>query len=275
MKKNNRKTIKTDLKFGQIMGINVYSTSINRVLTRVSELLSDSDINKQNTHKFSIVTPNPELVLMAQKNVQLKEALNSATFPIPDGIGLSYAHKYLFGTGINIVPGRILFEKLIELSDQKGWRVFFLGGKDNEALKASEKIKLKHKSIKIKTFRGPILDTNAVGFTENNRKLLLDALKLINRYKPHLLFVAFGNPKQEIWVYKNLPKLSVGGAMSVGGTFRYVAGLSQTPPEWVSELGLEWLFRLILEPYRIMRIINAVIIFPLKVFSYKMKQTAI
>lgn len=271
MNKTLQKYNKKGLKYGQIMGINVYSTSLPQVLTRVSCLLSDNIIKVENSNKFSIVTPNPELVLMAQTNTQLKHALNSSSFPIPDGNGLNYAYKYLFNESLNIIHGRILFGKLIALADKNKWKVFLLGGRDNEALRASEKIKAEYKNIKIKTFKGPVLDDNAETVTEINRKISIDTFKIINRYKPHILFVAFGNPKQEIWIYKNLKRLSVGGAMSVGGTFRYVAGFSKLPPKWVEVLGLEWLYRLMFEPQRIGRIINAVIFFPLKVFSYKIK----
>ena len=94
---------------------------------------------------------------------------------------------------------------------------------------------------------------------------------MINKFMPHLLFVAFNNPKQEIWIRRNLPKLKVKGAMAVGGTFRYNAGLSELPPNWMESLGLEWAWRLITEPYRLKRIVNAVVVFPYKVFLYKVK----
>jgi N-acetylglucosaminyldiphosphoundecaprenol N-acetyl-beta-D-mannosaminyltransferase len=95
-------------------------------------------------------------------------------------------------------------------------------------------------------------------------------VRQINTFKPQLLFVAFGNPKQEIWIHNNLPKLNVGGAMAVGGAFRYVAGISKLPPKWMAACGLEWLWRLITEPKRISRILNAVIVFPLKIILYKL-----
>ncbi len=279
MKKNTKK----DQKFGQIMGINVTSTSINQVLLRVANNIShnykfnssssksdnSSKISTSESNKFYIVTPNPELVLMAQNNSQLRKSLNSSDFPIPDGVGLNYASKFLYRKSLTIIPGRILFGNLIKLADKNGWRVFFFGGRTNEAQKAAEKINLVHKGVKIKTLKGPILDENAEPATEINRKLYIDAVRKINKFKPHLLFVALGNPKQELWIYKNLAKLNIGGAMAVGGTFRYEAAFSQTPPDWMQSLGLEWLWRLVTEPYRFGRIANAVIIFPIKVFLYK------
>ena len=85
-----------------ILGINVLSTTIPQVLTSVREKIAHSS-------KFSIMTPNPELVLASNKNKELKVALNSSNFSIPDGIGLNYASKFLYGRSINIIPGRIIF----------------------------------------------------------------------------------------------------------------------------------------------------------------------
>ncbi len=266
MKKNSKK----GHKFDQIMGINVASTSANQVLAGVvRNIAHNNNVVPSSSNKFYIVTPNPELVLMAQKNSQLKKVLNSSDFPIPDGVGLNYASRFLNSKKLNIIPGRVLFGKLIDLADKNGWKVFFFGGRTNEAQKAAEKINTIYKQVKIKTLKGPILDENAAPATEINRKLYIDALNKINRFKPDLLFVALGNPKQELWIYKNLAKLNIGGAMAVGGTFRYFAGFSQTPPPWMEKFGFEWLWRLITEPYRLGRVANAVIVFPFKVFLYK------
>jgi N-acetylglucosaminyldiphosphoundecaprenol N-acetyl-beta-D-mannosaminyltransferase len=81
-----------------------------------------------------------------------------------------------------------------------------------------------------------------------------------------LLFVAFGNPKQEIWIHNNFQKLDIGGAMAVGGAFRYVAGTSSLPPKWMERGGLEWVWRLVTEPARISRIFRAFPMFPLRIF---------
>ena len=97
-----------------------------------------------------------------------------------------------------------------------------------------------------------------------------DVIDKINKFAPEILFVAFGNPKQEIWIHKHLLELKVSGAMAVGGTLRYFAGFSILPPEFLEKAGLEWLWRLITEPTRIVRIFRAVVIFPLKVFIYKL-----
>jgi N-acetylglucosaminyldiphosphoundecaprenol N-acetyl-beta-D-mannosaminyltransferase len=143
--------------------------------------------------------------------------------------------------------------------------MFFLGGLDNEAELTAKKLKANYSS-------GPKLDNNAEPISEVDRKSQIDVITKINSFGPQLLFVGFGNPKQEIWINKNLSKLNIGGAMALGGTFRYMSGHSPLPPKWMDQMGLEWLWRLFTEPFRFTRIWNAVIIFPLRVLMSKLWQ---
>ncbi len=304
MKKNNKENTKKALRQAKIMGVNVLVTNMGEVLTGVKQKITHSFALGGRNVRFYIVTPNPELVLMAQDNKELKEALNSADFAVPDGIGLAQAFKYqslwapnniilrvpiTFFQGLivgaatffsknwltkdlPVLKGREIFLELIKLADQNNWKVFFLGGEGDEAKLAAEKLKRLYKKIKIESFAGPILDTHAVAVSEDNKRLEKDAVDRINKSGPQVLFVAMKNPKQEIWIHNNLSKLNIGGAMAVGGTFRYIAGLSKLPPDWLASLGLEWVWRLITEPYRFKRILNAFPIFPLKVFVYKISR---
>lgn len=255
---NNKNTTKNDRIYGKILGIKVTSTTTSSVLTRVENFISDS-------FKFYIVTPNPELILMAQDNQKLKIALNEADFAIPDGVGLKLAIPDL-----NITKGRKLFLALISFAAKKNWKVFLLGGLGDEAAIASRKLQITNPKLQIHSFQGSRLNGNAELVTEIDRKLQIDAINRINKFKPQLLFVAFGNPKQEIWIHENLSRLDIGGAMAVGGAFRYVAGLSSLPPGWMAKIGLEWLYRLITEPKRIGRIWNAVVVFPTKLLVSKL-----
>ncbi len=258
----NRKINDKSHEFGKIMEINVNSTSVASLLTRVEYLLSHNQ-------RFYIVTPNPELILMAQTNKKLKKALDNAAISIPDGIGLKVAIPSL-----RIIKGREFFGELVKLSNRRHWKVFLLGGLGEEAklakLKIENSMKNKNCALKIESARGPTLDKEGNPVSENDRKLEKEVIDQINKFNPQLLFVAFGNPKQEIWIEKNLSRLNVGGAMAVGGTFRYIAGNSKLPPKWMSQAGLEWLWRGLTEPMRIGRIFRAVIIFPLKVFQSKL-----
>lgn len=295
MTKNRLSNIKKGREYVNILGINVLVTRLDRVIAGVEDKLSHNI-------KFSILTPNPELVLSSTQDLRLKEALNSADYAIPDGIGLAQAAKYLslpapkniilrsiitFYQGLqvgaatlvnrkwltdklNIIPGRKLFDELIKLAAKKHWKVFLLGGLGQEAELATRELCAQHPKLRIQFDQFIKLDQSANPVTKVDIKLQKDVIDKINKFAPDLLFVAFGNPKQEIWIHKNLSKLNVGGAMAVGGTFRYVAGLAPLPPKWMEKAGLEWVYRLFTESYRIKRIFNAFPIFPLKVFWSKL-----
>lgn len=240
----------------KILGVRVDSSPKDRLLEIIERKICDG-------HKFYIVTPNPELILASTKNNTLKDALNSADFAIPDGVGLKIAEPSL-----KIIKGRELFVDLVKLAKRKRWRVFFLGGLGREAELAAEKLGAAFA-------RSPVLNNKAEPVTEIDRKIGIDAVEKINNFKPHLLFIAFGNPKQEIWMYKRFKILDVRCMMGVGGTFRYIAGFSKLPPKSMEKLGLEWLWRLATEPFRFTRIWNAAVLFPLKVWQSKLSQTRV
>lgn len=297
-----KKTIESSRKYVNILGINVDSTSKDRVLMRVNKFLSHNSLKSNLKHKFYIVTPNPELVLMAQTSSKLKVALNGADIAIADGIGLSQAAKFLsfrvpenkilrfFVTlyqglvvgsatllnkkyltdNLEVTKGRELFLDLIKYADNKKLKVFFLGGENGEARNAAKRLSENYKNVKIEYFQGPIVDTNAQPVSEVDIKLQEDVVDRINKFTPDFLFVAMKNPKQEIWIHENINKLNVGCAMTVGGTFRYISGMSKLPPKWMESLGLEWVWRLLTEPFRLGRILNAFPIFPIKVWMYKL-----
>lgn len=264
MKKTQQADTKMAQKYVNILGIKLISTSKDRVLASINKILSYSQNFDNLASKFYIVTPNPELILMAQKNSELKASLNSARFSVPDGVGLKLAQKNL-----NIVKGREFFDDLMHLANKKSLRVFLLGGKMDEAKKASEALRMSYRKIKFETFDGPVFNDKALPQTKEDKEKEVLAIDRINKFMPHLLFVAFGNPKQEIWIHRNIKKLRIIGAMAVGGTFRYVSGMSKLPPGWMEKAGLEWLFRLITEPYRIGRIFKAVVVFPLTLLLAK------
>ena len=231
-----------------ILGIRANNVSKDRLLTTIEKRI----IQKKN---FYIVTPNPELVLASTKNKQLKDALNGADFAIPDGVGLKVAKSSL-----KIIKGRELFLDLITLAKKKNWRVFLLGGLDDEAEQCAKQLVIRHKSLAI----------NYAGGREITINLSKDIVDKINKFARHFLFVAFGNPKQEIFMYENVKKLNAKCMMAVGGTFRYITGFSKLPPKWMECLGLEWLWRLFTEPFRLRRVWNAVVVFPVKVWLWKL-----
>jgi len=260
-----RKTvIKSSRKQGKILNVGLNSTSTRGVLSFVRDSLARG-------YKFWISTPNPEIVLQAQDDRNLFKALETSDMAIPDGVGLTYAARFLSQPGINLIKGRELFIELIKLANKKGWKVFLLGGGTGVAKDAALNLRKNFKKVRIAFFQGPFLNKEAQPRTFKDITIEKDTVAQINYFKPQLLFVAFGAPKQEKWVYKNLSKLDVGGAMVVGGTLDYIAGKADLPPKWARK-NFEWLWRLLSQPRRFPRILRATVVFPWKVFLSKVKK---
>jgi len=248
MTKNN---INTGRKEGQILGIDLNSTSTQKVLAFIRQKV----VSKA---KFYLVTPNPEIIEAATKDKELKKILNRADLAIPDGIGILLFSK------LKVIKGRELFLDVCKLANKKEWKVFFIGGLKDEAQRTAAKLSLSLKRIKMATNPGPRLNVSGYPesrFEEEKEERLI---KEINAFAPELVFVGFGAPKQEKWIARLLPELKTYGAMTVGGTFAYISGSSNLPPKILNRY-FEWLWRLITEPRRIKRIFKAVIVFPLKV----------
>lgn len=246
--------IKNSPKQLTILGVEVSVTSRGEVLKFVADSL-------KNKSKFFITTPNPEIIVAAQKDDELMTALNSADVALPDGVGL----------GINPrITGREMFESLLSTANRLQLRVYLLGATPEVNRLAIAKIKILYPRIKAKGNGDIKVNSKGYSVSERDRGVYIDIIRDINSFRPNILFVAFGAPKQEKWVYHNLKKLNIGGAMVVGGALDYFVGKAKLPPGFVSTMGLEWLWRGVREPRRIKRIFNAVVVFPLLVIKEKL-----
>lgn len=282
-----------------IMGIRIDSGRRGRVLNLILKRVNANSSLKS----CLVVTPNPEIVLRAQSDYQLARILNTADFSFPDGIGLVVALRYLalrepnipiikqlvaVAQGVrtsasllfdrkwlfkdtDVVPGRALFEALAAEAGKSNLKVFLLGGENGvariAALRLAEKYAIKH----IQSASGPMLDEQGMPRGKRDKETENYIKLQINSFKPDLLFVAFGPPKQEKWLSRNLTGLNVKVAMVVGGAFDYLAGKTPLPPKFIENLGLEWLWRLITQPWRVQRTFNAVVVFPWRVFLEKLR----
>lgn len=201
-----------------VLGVKIDDINMEEAISIVDGWLSDSK-------KHYIVTPNPEFLVTAQKDPQFRKILNNADLAIPDGVGLRLGGiKYT-------VAGTDLMETLCDLASKKDLTVGLLGGRDGVAEEAGECLIGRYPGLK-------------VGFISK---------EWTEGESVDLLFVAFGHPKQEKWIFKKLPMLNVKVAMGVGGAFDYISGKVPRAPIWMRNLGLEWLFRLSVQPWRIKR----------------------
>lgn len=259
----NKSDIKIGQKYAKILKVGVNSTSVAQVLRFVAARLEDKE-------RFYIVTPNPEIVLKANKSPFLNRIITDSDISVPDGVGLKYAAKFIDGTDLPIIPGKKLFWKILKVANKKNAKVVLFGGMGEDAQSAKEEIEKSFKKLDILAVTPPLYDNNATPINAEERKMEKRVFGRIKIFQPDLIFVGLTTPKQESWIRKhffNFPTIT--GAMTVGDTFAYVGGKVKNPPEWMEEKGLEWFWRLLTQPKRIKRIFNATIIFPIKVIFWK------
>jgi N-acetylglucosaminyldiphosphoundecaprenol N-acetyl-beta-D-mannosaminyltransferase len=204
---------------------------------------------KQDQKRF-VVSINTEIVMLARKDSEFESILRSADLALNDGVGVSWAAQMLGRPLKGRVHGSDLVEEVCEAVAGKPITVGFLGGKQNVAERAAKCLSEKYPGLKV-----------AFSYQEQPSKL--------SELKSDILFVAFGSPKQEKWIANNLKNLPIHVVMGVGGTFDYISGNVSRAPVWVRNLGLEWVFRLIRQPWRIRRQ-SALIRFVIVVISEKL-----
>jgi N-acetylglucosaminyldiphosphoundecaprenol N-acetyl-beta-D-mannosaminyltransferase len=189
-----------------------------------------------------IVAINPEKVMKSLKDEKLRSLLNSADIQIPDGIGILLASKIRKGKIRSRVTGIDLMMKLCSISAEKGYSIYMLGASQGIAESAAEK--LRH------IFPGILISGTHDGFLNDDENAVI---KEISNSGSDILFVAMGSPRQEYWINSNMEKLNVPLLMGVGGSYDVICGNIKRAPAWMRKLGMEWLYRLIKEPWRIKR----------------------
>lgn len=260
-----KKTSKIKRKYGQILGVRMTSSDKDKLLEKIEEKLT---LEAQAVDdRFYITTPNPEIVLKAQSDPELFKILNKADFSVPDGIGLK-----IFGDfSLKIVPGRKLMLEICRICERRGLGVFLFGGSLESNEFAVKNLKKMFPALEIKGDSGAKYTNKANPVSEVDLKSHFDTLQKINNFKPSVIFVALGCPKQEYWIFKYLPLLNAKSAMTVGGAADYLSGQASLPPQIFENLGLEWLWRLFSEPERIWRILAAIFVFPAYILFWRIK----
>lgn len=239
------------------------------------EILNSADLSLPDgigivaANKFlSLPTPRGQAPIKSGQVAKFAKLLVCLGQAIKVGLSIPFNRKWL-ESDLKVLPGRVIFKELVKIAAEKNMRIFLLGSKPRIASQAAKNLYTKYHILNTKYSSGPLLNQDGTPVSQAEEKKDQEALKMINRFRPHFLFVAFGPPKQEKWVARNLNNLNCGVIMVIGGTLDYFAGRAPFPPKLFEKLGLEWLWRLITQPWRLKRILTAVIIFPLKVYWYK------
>ena len=190
------------------------------------------------------VTPNPEFVVLAQRDAEFRRILNAADLAIPDGGGLLLAAR-LFGTPLREqVRGTDLCYLLMEECVRRRWRLFLLGAAPGVAEAAASKLQQRYPGLIVAgTFAG---DGSPAGDVETRA-----AVRAAGRCDA--LFVCYGANKQERWIDRNLAHLDVGLALGLGGVLDFFSGSVRRAPYIVRRVGVDWLWRAAVQPHRIRR----------------------
>jgi N-acetylglucosaminyldiphosphoundecaprenol N-acetyl-beta-D-mannosaminyltransferase len=198
-----------------------------------------------------VATVNPEFVMEARHNSAFRRVLRAADMKTPDGFGLLLVAK-LRGTPFHgRVTGISLTVRIAQEAAQHGWSLFLLGAAPGVAEQAAAILQARYPGLLI---AGCYAGSPGAQDEPDIRARIVAA-------RPDVLLVAYGHPKQDLWIARNQPLLRVPIAMGVGGTFDEIAGVVVSTPGWVQRIGLKWLHRLIQQPWRWRRIITAVPLF--------------
>jgi len=200
-------------------------------------------------------TANPEFVMTAQRDEEFRRVLNAADVVLPDGVGLLWAARRQGARLPERVAGSDLIYQLAALAAQHHWRVYYLGAAEGVAAETAARLGARYPGLVVAgVFAGsPRPEDEA------------DLVARVQAARPDLLLVAYGAPAQDKWIARNMAALGVPVSLGVGGAFDFVAGVAVRAPVWVQRLGLEWLHRLARQPWRLRRILTAVVVFPLAV----------
>ncbi|MBI2887785.1 MAG: WecB/TagA/CpsF family glycosyltransferase [Chloroflexi bacterium] len=222
-----------------LLGVRIHSFTRAEALARLADFAARDRLRH-------VVTVNPEFLVLAGGHPEFRATLNQADLAVADGVGVVLA-SWLLGTPL---PARLtgvdLADELAGLAAARGYGVYLLGAAPGVAQQAAEALRQRHPGLVISgAYAG------APGPDEEEA-----LVERINAAGPRILLVAFGSPQQELWIARQRERLQVAVAIGVGGAFDFFSGKVRRAPRWMRALGLEWLYRLLREPWRWRRMLR-------------------
>lgn len=221
------------------------NTYVNNVT--MEETLESIDGMISGDKKSYVVAINVDVVMKIEKDKYLKKITDEADMVLVDGKPLIWISKWHKKPIKEKISGSDLVPLLCKRAEEKGYTMFILGGKDGIAEQAKAKLEKKHPNIKIVgTYAPPF------GF-EKNQEELKKINDMISEKHPDLLIACFGCPKQEKFIYENYQSYAAKVSVCAGATVDFLAGNVKRAPKWMSDHGLEWLYRFFQEPKRLFK----------------------
>lgn len=210
-----------------------------------------------------IVTPNPEMAVLAAKDPEFARILWDADLALADGYGLVLMGAVSGRKIPEVVTGVDFTLALAGIAEQENCSVYLLGGGDGIAERTAEKLRENYPDLDIVGAESG----GRIRYDHGEWRQDDELLERIRKAEPGILMVALGHGKQERWIRDHLEELpSVRIAMGIGGAFDFISGKVRRAPSVMRKAHLEWLWRLLRQPWRVFRILTAVILFPALVF---------
>lgn len=228
--------------FNRMQFMNTYIDNVT--LEEATEYLDRMIQTRRFTH---VVTPNTDQIVKIEHSDALKKIYRDAGLIVTDGTPLLWISKW-YGRPIRQkIPGPLLTENVIRMAAQKNYPVYFLGAGPGVASVAAEKMGTKYPGLRVAGTYSP-----PYGFEKdpNETRHIIDMLK---DSKVDILLVGLGSPKQDIFIHDHQRECDIPVAMSVGAAIDFLAGSSKRAPDWINEIGLEWLYRFFHDPARLFR----------------------
>jgi N-acetylglucosaminyldiphosphoundecaprenol N-acetyl-beta-D-mannosaminyltransferase len=220
-----------------VMGLPINSLSADEAVETLERLIQSGG-----THQ--VCTMNVDIWLNALADPHLHRIVAGSSLVVPDGMPLVWASGLLGCPLAERVTGVDLVPRLAELSARKGYKIFLLGAKPGVADRASRLLERNYPGVQI-------VGTFAPAEENLMRMDHTEILRKIHAVSPDILLVAFGNPKQEKWIWMHRKRLGVPLSMGVGGSFDILVGDNWRAPRWIQRCGLEWAMRFLQEPVRL------------------------
>jgi N-acetylglucosaminyldiphosphoundecaprenol N-acetyl-beta-D-mannosaminyltransferase len=219
----------------RILGLPLHCLGMDEAVERVAQF-----IGSRRPHL--VVTLGTEMVMQARHDERFRQVAQGADLLVPDSIGVVWAARRQ-GFKVGRVAGIDLLGRLAERGAREGWRFYFLGARPGVAEEAAARLVERHPGLVVAGCQD--------GFFKDDRA----AVDAIAAARADILLVALGSPRQELWCREHGEALGVPVAMGVGGSFDVLAGRVQRAPAWMRRFGLEWLYRLWLQPSRFIRML--------------------
>ncbi len=220
-----------------LFGLPITNVTMAQAVARIEE-----QIHSGGTHQ--IATANLDFARNSLKDPYLQRVICDCSMVLPDGAPMLWASS-LFGSPLQErVTGSDLVPQLAKLSAEKGYTLFFLGSSEESSRRAAETLERDYPGVKIVGRYSPkIAPLHAM----NNEEIL----RRIADANPDILLVAFGNPKQEMWIHRHRDRLQVPVSIGIGGTLDMISGNLKRAPKWAQKLQMEWAYRMCQEPKRL------------------------